>query len=204
MADHPLRALVVEGNAVLGTSICAWLRRRGHPSLLCSCLQEARGLLSRQRFELVVLAWSRCDEGGEALELTKWLRAGRADRLPAIVMLSEHTLVDDVQAALEAGVTDLLTKPVVATHLRERLSRAELAARIARRQEELEIGLEVGGCAPPPDFVPALPRPSHEPGPRGMSKLAFTARVQRAARRRSPSGPRSRPTHLSLVVTDAR
>lgn len=117
-----LDVLVAEDNAIAARVIAAFLSRLGHRVTLTkdgeATLEQAR----RQRFDIafIDLRMPRID----GLDFTRSYRADETedDRLP-IIALTANTVEDVEREALEAGMDDLLTKPVDLEELREIIRR---------------------------------------------------------------------------------
>ena len=84
-------------------------------------------LFSEARYDLVLMDWQLPDTDG--LAVTKQLRsgiAGQHGQVVPIVGLTANAFADDRMACLAAGMSDFLSKPVVAEDLIAAVSRWSL------------------------------------------------------------------------------
>ena len=140
-----MRLLLVEDDRMIGDSLRAALRVDGHAVDWVRDVAAARGTLSSERFDLVLLdlglpaggvgaqggvgasAVAAAAQGGvDGLSLLRELRA-RRDATPVIVLTARDAAGDRVQG-LDSGADDYLVKPFEIEELKARM-RA-----VARRQ----------------------------------------------------------------------
>jgi two-component system response regulator MprA len=112
-----MRVLVVDDEQPLRDSLRHALARDRHTVATASDGHEALALLSRERYDLVVL--DVLMPGLDGLTVCQRLR-GQGDRTP-ILMLTARSLVADRVAGLDAGADDYLVKPFALEELRARV-----------------------------------------------------------------------------------
>lgn len=114
----PVRVLLVEDNRGLAANIGEYLEEAGWVVDYAEDGPGALRLADSARFDVVVLdlALPRLD----ALEVCARLRAGRAGRLPVLMLTARDTL-DDKLRGFAAGADDYLTKPFALAELKVRL-----------------------------------------------------------------------------------
>ena len=83
--------------------------------------EDAFELQQRRSVDLALVDWVM--EPMDGLELTRKVRRDprSADRELPIIMITAHTDEERVFAARDAGVTEILTKPITADHLYSRM-----------------------------------------------------------------------------------
>ena len=112
--------LFVEDDATIAMGVEYSLKQDGFQVSLAYCLGEARDLLKRQPFDLVLLDLGLPD--GDGLDVTRRLREWST---APIVVVSARGQEADKVAALDAGADDYLTKPFGMPELLARLRVAE-------------------------------------------------------------------------------
>ena len=124
-----LRLLVVDDNDVNREVIAEMLHRLGHEVVLSDNGEQALAiLLSGQSFDAVFMDVQL--PGIDGLEVTRRFRASGA--AAPVIGLTAHTSREDRDRCLAAGMTSVLSKPVVAQHLESALER------VSRRDPILE------------------------------------------------------------------
>lgn len=126
------RVLVVEDDPLTQVQLEAALTRAGCQVAACASLREARTRLAGPAPELLFLDVLLPD--GSGLDLAAWVSAQPTLRHLPILVLSGLPDDDLVGAALAAGATDLLRKPIEAPLL---VHRARFALEAARTSREL-------------------------------------------------------------------
>jgi CheY-like chemotaxis protein len=120
MTQRPLKVLVVEDHAVNQEVVRCLLERMGHEVTLASDGVEALEVLAHQAFDLVLMdMWMPRMDG---LEATRNIRERYGSFLP-VVALTANIEADAAEACAEAGMDDVLTKPIRMPALREVLDR---------------------------------------------------------------------------------
>ena len=113
------RVLVVEDNAVNRKVATRLLERSGYHVQVAVHGLEALARLAAESFDLVLMDIQMPEMDG--LEATRHIRAseqGTGRHLP-VIALTAHALGSDREAALAAGMDDLVTKPIRTEHLLE-------------------------------------------------------------------------------------
>ena len=133
----PLRILLVEDEADLGSSIQTVLQRQGHVVDHCPGGLEGWTLLSGElaRYELAIFDWMLPDLSG--LELCRRARAAGLG-MPLLLLTARSDTADRVEG-LDAGADDYLSKPFAMEELLARI-RALQRRHPAYREPLLESG----------------------------------------------------------------
>ena len=111
------KILLLEDDAALGSGIQLALQGQEVQITLCSTLEQARGTLNRQTFDLLILDVNLPD--GSGLELLAQLR-GSGD-VP-VILLTANDMEMDIVTGLESGADDYITKPFSLAVLRARVN----------------------------------------------------------------------------------
>ena len=151
-AALPVRALdvlVVEDNEVNALVASGLLERAGHRSVIAPTGEAAVAAAAERDFDIVLMDIRLPDIDG--LEATRRIRAldhARRRRVP-VVAISAQVLRDDIQACLDAGMTDFLGKPFRAERLEAMLRRVLGSA---------SPGVAEAGAASPPPATAVVDR----------------------------------------------
>ncbi len=111
-----LRILLVEDNALNAAVTRLHMERMGHELTVAGSAREAYDILSRERFDAVLMDIEMPEIDG--LTATRVIRAGGEaespvlDRHVPIIAVTAHALEDLRQECLEAGMTGFVAKPV--------------------------------------------------------------------------------------------
>ena len=111
------KILLLEDDAALGSGIQLALQGQEVQITLCATLEQARGALNRQTFDLLILDVNLPD--GSGLELLAQLR-GSGD-VP-VILLTANEMEMDIVTGLESGADDYITKPFSLAVLRARVN----------------------------------------------------------------------------------
>lgn len=125
MEEDKARILVVDDEAELGALLSRYLGSRGYRVRHCLTAAEADRLLTRERFELLVLDLMLPGEDG--LSFCARLRA-RGETIPVLMLTARGEAIDRI-VGLEMGADDYLPKPF---EPRELLARLEAMLRRQR------------------------------------------------------------------------
>jgi signal transduction histidine kinase/ActR/RegA family two-component response regulator len=118
------QVLVVEDDPVNQAIVCGMLENAGYSVTVADDGASALRLFAEARFDLILMDWQLPDTDG--LAVTKQLRSGSAGQygqVVPIVGLTANAFADDRMACLAAGMSDFLSKPVVAEDLIAAVSR---------------------------------------------------------------------------------
>jgi two-component system sensor histidine kinase/response regulator len=128
----PLRILVAEDNAVNIKLITIMLKRMGYRADVAGNGLEVIAALQRQRYDVVLMDVRMPEMDG--VEATREIhRLWRREQRPRIVALTAGVLPEERQACIDAGIDEILHKPVVPSRLVEALERCgHLAAALTR------------------------------------------------------------------------
>lgn len=116
--------LVVEDNLINQRVIVALLKKLGHESEVASTGKEALDLLAKQRFDLVFMDLQMPDMDG--LQATRAIRRGQhvvLDPWIPVIAVTAHALSRDHDRCIEAGMNEVLTKPIEPDKLQACLAR---------------------------------------------------------------------------------
>jgi len=130
-----MRALLVEDDLPLGTSLGRVLREQGLPNMWVRSCAEARSFLTHENFDIVLLDIVLPD--GSGLDVLAWLRS-RELGLP-VMMLTARDAISDRVTGLDAGADDYLPKPFAMEELLSRI-RVLLRRRGAQRSAVWTVG----------------------------------------------------------------
>ncbi len=111
-----MRLLLLEDDALLGDSLCEYLRAEGHVVDWCASLHAAAAHHG-EPFDALLVDWQLPDGSG-----LDWLRArrGKGDLTPALMLTARDRLQHRVEG-LDAGADDYLVKPFAPEELAARL-----------------------------------------------------------------------------------
>ena len=128
-----IRILIVDDERTLRESCASVLQYEGYQVSLCSHGDEAKDLLKRTAFDIVLLDLYMSEVPGMKLLRTC------LDAHPATiaVMITGNPSVETSLEALRAGAWDYLPKPFSATHLQILIGRAAHAVMVARESHAM-------------------------------------------------------------------
>jgi PAS domain S-box-containing protein len=106
-AAHSMRILVVEDNVDSGATLQALLGQVGHDVSVARSVAEARALLARQTFDVLLSDMGLPD--GDGIDV---LRHFRANGNGIAIALTGYGMYDDVERCLAAGFAEHMTKPL--------------------------------------------------------------------------------------------
>ena len=129
-----VRILIADDERTLRESCASVLEYEGYQVTLASRGEEARDLLKRSTFDIVLLDLYMVDVPGMKLLRTC------LDAHPSTIaiMITGNPSVDSSLAALRAGAWDYLPKPFSATHLQILIGRAAHAVLVARESQAMQ------------------------------------------------------------------
>jgi CheY-like chemotaxis protein len=123
-ADHPLRILLVEDNAMNRRLALILLERMGYQADVATNGREAIEAVERETYDVVLMDIQMPEMDG--LEATRRIREQFADGArPRIIALTANAMVEDREESTAAGMDDYLAKPIRPAELTEALRRAE-------------------------------------------------------------------------------
>lgn len=125
--------LVVEDEAEIRQLVVLHLRREGFDVNEVGDGEEARGLLSTNNYDLVILDWMLPSLSG--LEITRWMRKRAQMAYTAILFVTAKAEPEHVATCLDAGADDYLSKPFDTLVLMARVNA------LLRRQDWLKARL---------------------------------------------------------------
>ena len=146
--------LVVDDEPDLRTLYEITLQRCGYAVCSAGDLEQARDLLQRKRFAVLVTDMRLPD--GQGLELIEWLQQNqRAERG---IVVTAYGSSDNAVRALKAGAFDYLTKPVNLDQFRHVVAQAVRASKNTAATQPV-------ASAPPPTAEPAASSAQKKPAP---------------------------------------
>jgi DNA-binding NtrC family response regulator len=145
-----IRVLVVEDEHTLRESCVTVLAHQGYDVTGAGRADEARELMARRSFDVVLLDLYLPDASG--MELLQAALAARPDAL--VVVMTGNPSVESSIEALRAGAWDYLPKPFTASHLEILVGRAAHTVAVGRETAQGDAGSRGRGAAG--DKVPLL------------------------------------------------
>lgn len=112
-----LRIFICEDNEELAADLQALLTKDGNVVEHADCTADARELLQKKEFDLLILDWELPD--GSGIDVCKEFRA-RGGSTP-ILMLTGKNKTSDKEQGLDSGADDYLSKPFSSQELKARL-----------------------------------------------------------------------------------
>ena len=134
----PLRILVVEDEATLRESCVSVLSHEGYDATSVGRGDDARELLQRRKFDIVLLDVHMPHMSG--MDLLRVCLEAHPDTL--VIMMTGKPNIESSLEAQRAGAWDYLPKPFTATHLQILIGRAEHAVLAARERQGPEPARE--------------------------------------------------------------
>lgn len=111
--------LIIEDDSSLAAGLCRALSHDKCLTTGCYCLKEARELLQKNSYSLVVLDVNLPDGNG-----FDFLRELKQNYSVPVILLTANDLETDIVAGLELGADDYITKPFSLAVLRARVNTA--------------------------------------------------------------------------------
>jgi two-component system, OmpR family, response regulator QseB len=112
-----MRTLLLEDDLQLGSALQTALAQSDFQTVWVRRVQEARGLLGSEKYDVVLLDISLPD--GSGLDILAWMRKER--NATPVIMLTARDTIDDRVAGLDLGADDYLPKPFAIPELISRL-----------------------------------------------------------------------------------
>jgi DNA-binding response OmpR family regulator len=134
-----VKALIADGDTLMRTLTTHAVRERGHEVLQASDGRQALHIFDAEHPPLIIIDWNMPSMTG--VDVTRHIRGSEWSRETFVVMLTARDGGEDLLAALDAGVDDYVTKPVMLSHLRARIAIAErrIEQNAARWRAEAEL-----------------------------------------------------------------
>ena len=129
-----IRILIVDDERTLRESCLSVLQYEGYQVSACSRGEEAREVLKRTKFDIVLLDLYLPEISG--MRLLQTCLDAHPDTI--VVMITGNPSIDSSLEALRAGAWDYLPKPFSGTHLQILLGRAAHAVIVARESHALQ------------------------------------------------------------------
>jgi DNA-binding NtrC family response regulator len=133
-APNALKILVVEDEATLRESCVSVLQHEGYDATSVGRGDDAKELLQRRGFDIVLLDVHMPHYSG--MELLRTCLQAKPDTL--VIMMTGKPNIEASLEAQRAGAWDYLPKPFTATHLQILIGRAEHAVLSSRERQAVE------------------------------------------------------------------
>src|SRR6267143_1610851 len=129
-----IRILIVDDEMTLRESCASVLKHDGFDATVCGRGEEARDLLKRNKFDIVLLDLYLPEIPG--IRLLRTCLDANPDTI--VIMITGNPSVDSSLEALRAGAWDYLPKPFSGTHLQILIGRAAHAIAVARESRAMQ------------------------------------------------------------------
>ncbi|MDH3367629.1 MAG: sigma-54 dependent transcriptional regulator [Gemmatimonadota bacterium] len=136
-AKAGIRVLVIDDERTLRESCRTFLESEGYAAEVCGKGDEAKTILGRREFDIVLIDLYMSDVTG--LELLRTCIERRPDTI--VIIMTGNPSVQSSVEALRAGAWDYLTKPFNATQLQILIGRATHAILVARETQALNAAV---------------------------------------------------------------
>ena len=117
MSNIPNIILIVEDDSALATGLCRALTSSEYQAAGCHCIREARILLQKNIYSLVILDVNLPDGNG-----FDFLHELKQNYSVPVILLTANDMETDIVAGLELGADDYITKPFSLAVLRARVN----------------------------------------------------------------------------------
>lgn len=134
----PLKLLIVDDERTLRESCSSVLQNDGYDVTICGRGDEARDLLQRRAFDVVLLDLHMSQVTG--MELLQTCLQAKPDTV--VIIMTGNPNVGSSIEAMRAGAWDYLPKPFTATHLQVLLGRARHAITVSAESAKLATARE--------------------------------------------------------------
>lgn len=136
-STRPLQILLAEDNAVNQMVVVRMLEKQGHKVVVAGNGKEALAAYDAQQFDLIVMDAQMPElDGFEAAALIREREKATSKHIPILAMTA-HSMKEDRERCLSAGMDAYITKPVRAKEFREILA-------------SLVAGMKLQAAPPPP------------------------------------------------------
>ncbi|MEZ4382786.1 MAG: ATP-binding protein [Nannocystaceae bacterium] len=128
---NPLQILVAEDNATNHSLILRILQRFGYRAASAFTGADAVEMVRRRAYDVVLMDVQMPEVDG--VQATRAIRALELPRQPRIIAMTANALATDLEACLDVGMDDYVSKPILLGELRGALERAQIVDAIADR-----------------------------------------------------------------------
>lgn len=128
-ARNPLQILVVEDNLINQKLMLQFLREMGYEADVSADGLEALEALARRNYDLIFMDVHMPEMGG--LEATERIRGALNNQTVQVVGMSADTTREQVDRCIEAGMNDVVTKPLDALALQNILKATKVVSAVA-------------------------------------------------------------------------
>ncbi|RLB44736.1 MAG: hypothetical protein DRH30_00665 [Deltaproteobacteria bacterium] len=128
----PLRTLVVDDSSSMRALLRELLRERDYQVTTVATAEEAIRAHREQHFQLMLVDWTL--SGMSGLDLCRLVRSGPGGEDVVLLVITGRNRPDDLNAVLDAGASDYLSKPIDPEILGTRLLIAERTIEEASRR----------------------------------------------------------------------
>jgi len=130
--------LIVDDDRQVLVSMADWLRHQGYEVEIATSLSEAKTILQRRRFQILLLDIRLGD--GDGLSFLPECRREWPEM--AVILITGYGTVEAAVEALRAGAFDFLTKPIIDQELEFALERALNQQKVIQENEHLKKQLD--------------------------------------------------------------
>lgn len=134
----PARVLLVAGEHLDRRALQQALGQRHHPLAHAMTLGEARSMIARARFDVIVLETALSD--GDGLDLAPLIQ--KTSPATKIIVLSDSLSIQNAIRAMRCGAVDFLCLPAGAEELARRVEAAVIKSRVERQREDRIVRLK--------------------------------------------------------------
>jgi|GEM_PF-4463680 len=138
-----MRTLLVEDDAVSRRFLADLLEASGYQVTAVATAEEAWAAYEERFFPLVVADWLMPAEHRDGLDLCRSIRQHPAGRKTMILVVTVRDQAPDLEAVLDAGADDYLSKPIDPNVFRVRLRIARERLIHRRARESVEAALHI-------------------------------------------------------------
>ncbi len=131
-----MKILIIEDDALSRTLLEKAATERGHQVVTCESAEAAIVLCSHEVFPMMLLDLRL--PGMDGLEFCRWIRSQPWSERTFILVATVRNQPQDLQAVLEAGANDYLSKPFDVRLLRIRIAIAERQLMEIRKRREVQ------------------------------------------------------------------
>ena len=131
-----MKILIIEDDALSRTLLEKAATERGHQVVACESAEAAILLCSHEVFPMMILDLRL--PGMDGLEFCRWIRSQPWSERTFILVATVRNQPQDLQAVLEAGANDYLSKPFDVRLLRIRITIAERQVMEIRKRREVQ------------------------------------------------------------------
>ena len=198
MKSHPSGAavLVVDDEPDLRTLYEITLQRCGYAVESASDLEQARALLQRKRFAVLVTDMRLPD--GQGLELVEWLQ--QQQRNERSIVVTAYGSADNAVRALKVGAFDYLTKPVNLDQFRRVVAQAAQAGLVGQAEQPAQAAHAAAPQAQQAQQTPHIPQTPEAPTASAAQPAQAASAAEAGAVNQRPVAPAASATPIAAAA----